>query len=139
MAFFNKIGKKIGDVAGSAADKAKDLAETTKLNNAISSEEKQINQYYLEIGKTIFELEKNNSDSPVAEQIKKILTSQHTIAEIRNRIAEIKEDKDEQPASDQSQTVENSVSVQNICPSCQTENPESSKFCRNCGAPLSGQ
>ena len=136
MAFFDKIGKKIGDVAGTAADKAKDLAETTKLNAAISSEEKQIDQYYLEIGKVMYEREKDNPDSPVAEQIKKILTSQQSIAEFKNKIAEIKEDRDVQPASDMPPTVENNANLQNTCPQCQTENSVSSKFCRNCGAPL---
>ncbi|HHZ00872.1 MAG TPA: hypothetical protein GYA03_07225 [Tissierellia bacterium] len=44
MAFLNKIGKVIGEAAGTATEKAKDFAETTKLKNAISAEEKQINQ-----------------------------------------------------------------------------------------------
>ncbi|AGA67762.1 hypothetical protein Desdi_0208 [Desulfitobacterium dichloroeliminans LMG P-21439] len=146
MAFFDKIGKKIGDVAGTAADKAKDLAETTKLNAAISTEEKQIHQYYLEIGKTMFELEKNNPDSPVAEFVQKILASQQTIAELKDKIIEIKEDKDspkesEEPLQQNKQAVStptsgNDVGVQNICPNCQTDNPENSKFCRNCGTPL---
>lgn len=92
MAIFDKIGKKIGDVAGTAADKAKDLAETTKLNSAISVEEKIINHNYLEIGKIIFESEKDNPDSPVAEQIEKILSSQEKIAELKAKIAEIKAD-----------------------------------------------
>ncbi|NYB73258.1 hypothetical protein HZF24_03800 [Sedimentibacter hydroxybenzoicus DSM 7310] len=46
MAFLNNLGKKISDAAGTATEKAKDFAETTKLNSAISSEEKQINQYF---------------------------------------------------------------------------------------------
>jgi len=54
----------------------------------------------LEIGKGIYEQEKGNPDSPVAEQVRKILTSLQTIAELRGKIAEIKEDKDVQPTSD---------------------------------------
>ena len=38
MAFLNKIGKAIGEAAGTASEKAKDFAETTKLKNAISAE-----------------------------------------------------------------------------------------------------
>ena len=125
MTFINKLGKKIGNVAGNAADKAKDLAEITKLNASISSEEKQINQYYLEIGKIMFEHEKDNPNSPVAEQIGKILASQQTIAEIKAKIAEIKTDND--------------VSVPNTCPNCQTENSGNSKFCPNCGTPFPDQ
>ncbi len=94
MAFLDKIGKKIGDVAGSATDMAKDFAETTKLNSEISAEEKQINQWFLEIGKLIFENEKENPDSVVAELIAKIKTSQQSIEELKRKIEEIKTDND---------------------------------------------
>ncbi|WP_019227928.1 hypothetical protein [Sedimentibacter sp. B4] len=90
MAFLDKIGKKIGDVAGSATDMAKDFAETTKLNSEISAEEKQINQLFMEIGKFIFESEKDNPDSAVAELIGKIKLSQQTIEELKRKIEEIK-------------------------------------------------
>ena len=92
MAFLDKIGKKIGDVAGSATDMAKDFAETTKLNSEISAEEKQINQLFVEIGKFIFESEKENPDSIVAEFISKIKASQQTIEELKRKIEEIKAD-----------------------------------------------
>lgn len=90
MAFLEKLGKKVGDAAGSAAEKAKDFAETTKLNSAISSEEKQINQYFLEMGKIIFEQDKENPDSPVAELCSKILAAQKTIEDLKQKITEIK-------------------------------------------------
>jgi hypothetical protein len=90
MAFLDKIGKKIGDVAGSATDMAKDFAETTKLNSEISAEEKQINHLFMEIGKFIFESEKENPDSAVAELIGKIKLSQQTIEELKRKIEEIK-------------------------------------------------
>lgn len=94
MAFLDKIGKKIGDVAGSATDMAKDFAETTKLNSEISAEEKQINQLFLEIGKLIFENEKENPDSIAAEFIAKIKSSQQSIEELKRKIEEIKTDND---------------------------------------------
>lgn len=92
MSFLNNLGKKLGDVAESATDKAKDFAETSKLNSAISVEEKQITQYFLEIGKTIFEQEKYNPDSPVADLCNKISKSLQTIEELKNKITEIKLD-----------------------------------------------
>lgn len=94
MAFLDKIGKKIGDVAGSATDMAKDFAETTKLNSEISAEEKQINQWFVEIGKFIFESDKENPDSIVAELIGKIKLSQQSIEELKRKIEEIKTDND---------------------------------------------
>jgi len=92
MAFLDKLSKKIGDVAESATDKAKDFAETTKLNSAISAEEKHINQYFLDIGKLIFEQEKDNPDSPAAELISKINSALHAIEDIKSKISEIKLD-----------------------------------------------
>ena len=92
MAFLNKIGKAIGDAAGTASEKAKELAETTKLKNAVSAEEKQINQYFLEIGKYVFEEERNNPDSPLAEIFNKITDSLRNIEELKRKIAEIKLD-----------------------------------------------
>ena len=92
MAFLDKIGKAIGDAAGTASEKAKDFAETTKLNSAISTEEKQINQYFLEIGKYVFEEDKNNPESPYAEIFSKITDSLKNIEELKRKIQEIKFD-----------------------------------------------
>lgn len=92
MAFLDKLGKTIGNAAGSATEKAKDFAETTKLNSAISAEEKQINQYFLEIGKIIFEQEHENPDSPVAGLCIKIIDSKQTIEDLKQKILEIKND-----------------------------------------------
>lgn len=96
MAFLNDLGKKIGNVAGSAADKAKELAEITKLNSTISSEEKQIQQYYQEIGQLIFEQDKENPESPVAELCKKILVSQNTVEDLKLKVTDIKQNKENQ-------------------------------------------
>ncbi len=64
MAFFNDLGKKIGTAAQGAAEKAKELAEIAKLNSEISSLEKSITLSYTEIGKTYFESQKNDPQSP---------------------------------------------------------------------------
>lgn len=92
MAFLNNLGKKISEAAGTATEKAKDFAETTKLNSEISAEEKQINQYFIDIGKMIFEQERNNPDSPASELINKITNSLKTIEDIKRKIEEIKLD-----------------------------------------------
>lgn len=92
MAFFENLGKKISDVAESTADKAKDLAETAKLNLLVSAEEKKINQYFNEIGQLIFEQDKDNPDSPASGLIKKIVESEKIILDVKQKIALIKED-----------------------------------------------
>ncbi len=92
MAFLDKLGKKIGEVADTASEKAKDFAETTKLNQAISAEEKQISKYFLDLGKYVFEKEKDNPDSPIAEICNKIVSSQNEIEELKRKIMEVKAD-----------------------------------------------
>lgn len=92
MAFLDKLGKKISEVADTASDKAKDFAETTKLNQAISAEEKQINQFFLDLGKFVFENERYNPDSPVKDMCDKIIASQKNIDELRQKVREIKEE-----------------------------------------------
>jgi len=92
MAFLDKLGKTIGNVADSASEKAKDFAETTKLNSAISSEEKSINQCYIEIGKFIYEQDKDNSDSSVSHICDKISASMKNIEDLKQRIIDIKKD-----------------------------------------------
>lgn len=90
MAFLDKLGKKIGSAAGATANKAKEMAEITKLNSRRAAEEKQIEKYYTEIGKTVFELDKDNPESPVAELCAKIIFCQKNIEEFKQKVEEIK-------------------------------------------------
>jgi hypothetical protein len=90
MAFFNDLGKKIGSAAQGAAEKAKDLAEIARLNSEVSSQEKLIAQAYIEIGKKYFEAEKDNPDSPIAEQCGRITGSMLAIEELKVKIAAVK-------------------------------------------------
>jgi hypothetical protein len=131
MAFFENLGKKIGSVAETAADKANEFAEITKLNNSISSEQKQIDGLFIEIGKLIFEREKEDQDSPIAEQCRKILISQNSIAEFQSKIEQIK-GSNGQPAGNAAQA------DANYCSNCGAVIPENGKFCQSCGTPFNG-
>ena len=95
MAFLNNLGKKIGSAAEATAGKAKEVAEVTKLKSKINDEEKQIEKLYTEIGKTIFEQYNYNPDSSVAELCSKILSSQENIKELKQRIEEAKNPKEQ--------------------------------------------
>ena len=131
MAFFENLGKKIGSVAETAADKANEFAEVTKLNNSISSEQKQIDGLFIEIGKLIFEREKDDPDSPIAELCRKILINQNNIAEFQSKIDQIK-GSNGQNAGNAAQT------GVNHCASCGAVMPENGKFCQSCGTPFNG-
>lgn len=153
MTFLKNLGEKIGSAAGSAAAKAKEMAEIAKLNSAIGTEEKHINQAYLEIGKLVFELDKDNPESPVAEHCNKILAAQQSIAELRQKIAALKEDDkppvvekvEEKPilveavVVEQPQVEAQSAPARKFCPNCGAENNVNSKFCNGCGQPMNVQ
>ena len=79
MAFLDDFGKKLSTAADLAVDKAKDLAETGKLKLDVAAEEKEIQNLYVQIGKAVYHLEKDNPDSvyaaecfQIAERLKKI-------------------------------------------------------------------
>jgi len=129
MSFLNDLGKKIGGVAEVAADKAKDLAEITKLNYEISAAQKQIDNGYLEIGKQVFAQEKDNLESPVAELCGNIIAAQQTIAELDAKIKQIKSE-----AQTNANTA-SEVSSKKFCTSCGTD-VAGGKFCPGCGAPI---
>ncbi|SET11213.1 hypothetical protein SAMN05660297_01445 [Natronincola peptidivorans] len=97
MTFFNNLGKKIGSAAEATANKAKEVAEVTKLNAKITEEEKQIEKLYTEIGKAIFKSDKENPESPVAELCDKVLSAQRNIQQLKEKIEEIKVSKEKEP------------------------------------------
>ena len=128
MAFFEKLGKKIGDAAEAASDKAKDFAEITKLNNSISAAKKEIDLQLHEIGKWAFEEHKMNSDSPIALQCEKILENRKNIELYKAKIEEIKSGPElsEDPV----------VPAERFCGNCGAKVSEESKFCPECGNTL---
>ena len=60
MGFFENLGKTIGSATDTAADKAKKLAEISKLKSAVSGEEKLVERLYAEIGKKTYELDRDD-------------------------------------------------------------------------------
>lgn len=54
MAFFDKLSKTVTEVSQKTIAKAKELADTSRLNSMISEEEKVIANQYFQIGKLYF-------------------------------------------------------------------------------------
>jgi flagellar hook-length control protein FliK len=131
MSFLNDLGKKIGGAAEVAADKAKDLAEITKINYDISAVQKQMECDYAEIGKQVFALEKDDPESPVAELCAKIVNAQQTIDSLSARIAQIKAEGPQAAAPASAP-----ASGKRFCPACGAEAVGDAKFCQSCGTPI---
>ncbi|HPZ59310.1 MAG TPA: hypothetical protein PK645_02025 [Bacillota bacterium] len=92
MSFLKDLGGKIGEVASDAAEKAKELAEVTKLKSEISGENRKTQQAYIELGKIYYEKVKDEEDGPEAEYCQAIKASQETIAQLEAKIDSIKND-----------------------------------------------
>lgn len=90
MAFLKDLGSKISTVAGDAADKAKELAEITKLKTDISSEQKKIQQAFINLGKLYYEDIKNIEAGPGVEFCNEIKTAEATIADLEAKIEQVK-------------------------------------------------
>lgn len=137
MAFLDDLGKKLSTAAGAVADKTKELTEVAKLNNEISKSEKKVRNLYEEIGKTLFEQEKYNTDSPVYQHCVHILAEQQKVLELTKKIEAIKNDGVivSQPADTTVQTTVKPQDMERTCPNCGHSESEED-FCTQCGAPL---
>lgn len=90
MAFFDNLGKKIGSAAEATASKAKEVAEVTKLNSKVNEEERTVEKLYLEIGKAIYQADKDNPESVVFELLSKVTSSLNTVEQLKAKIEEVK-------------------------------------------------
>ena len=118
MAFFDNLGKKIGDTASAAVAKSKEIAETTKLNMAISSEEDAIRKNYTSIGEIYFhQISAGDLNPSECEQfIANIHASREKIEGLRRKLSEVKP----------------TIS----CPGCGKELAKTAKFCDGCGTKI---
>ena len=120
MAFFDNFGKKAKDVAGFAfdkakdvaeiaADKAKDAAQTTKLNVAISSEQRELDKNYRAIGQWFVSEFQGEAPETIRDVLAAVEQNKAKIAELEAQKAALKEDdeklsdvfsKDEEPKAE---------------------------------------
>lgn len=116
MAFFNKFKETVADTSKMVAQKAKDVAEVTKLNGQISSEEAKIKEAYLAIGKRYFE-------ENMGEVSDAYINDFTIINEAKARISELQE---------QIKTIKGVFA----CPNCGAEVSTDSAFCSSCGTKI---
>ena len=114
--FLNGIGKKLTQVGQEAATQTKIFTETAKINGIISDEEKQINNLYLQIGKSYFEA---NKDNPTAEY-GELMTG------IKDALVRVDKYKEQ---------IRNVKGVR-TCSNCGAEVANNAVFCNSCGTQL---
>lgn len=90
MEFVNKIGETITAKGKEVTNKAKDMAEIVQLKNRIRACEDTIKKNYIEIGKRYYELHASQPEEHYAEQCIAINNAQDNIANLEQRIKDIK-------------------------------------------------
>lgn len=113
MAFLDEISKKISQTSQDVVQKTKDTAESLRLSNAVSDEEKRVQSLYQEIGKRYFELYADSCAEEFATLVQDIKNAHTTIANYNDQIKRIK----------------GIVS----CPNCGSDVDRNAPFCSNCG------
>ena len=116
MAFFEDLGKKISKAGQSVVDKGKEIADITKINLAISEEEKKIEECYKKIGKLYIEKFADNAEEEFVGLVGDIHASEEKIGNMKQQIKDIK-----------------GITV---CPKCATELPADAVYCNRCGAKI---
>lgn len=111
----SKIGKYIEDGVSNVAYKSENLIEVSKVNMSISSEEKQINEICLKIGKRIYNDFKEGKieDKALKEKCEEIQHIEKNIDSLKKKMLKLKEKK--------------------ICKKCNAEMDINSSFCPKCG------
>ena len=90
MAFMEDFGKKISQSGQNAVQKAKDMADISKINSLISDEERKIRSIYLQIGKQYFDKYGAECEEDFAARVNSIIESKEKIESYQSQINEIK-------------------------------------------------
>ncbi len=116
MDFIKGLGSKISQTSQDLVSKTKEIADTTKLNGEIVTEEKNIISAYQQIGEMYFKLNSEAPEAELAEFVARVKTSMINIENLKDEIRRVKGIK--------------------LCPKCSAESGEGVDFCPKCGTKL---
>lgn len=116
MDFFNKLAETLTDTGKVVAQKAKDVAEVSKITSQISVEENRINAAYLSIGKRFYE---ENAGAVMEAYINDFSVINESKAKIQNLKEQLKQ-----------------LKGVSRCTQCGGEVPNNFAFCNYCGAKM---
>ena len=112
----NKLVETLTDTGKGVMQKAKDVAEVSKIHNQISVEESRINAAYLSIGKRFYEENAGEVMEAYIQDFSVITESKAKIQSLKEQLKQLK--------------------GMYKCPQCGAEVPANSAFCSSCGAKL---
>lgn len=116
MDFLNKVSSTITSKSKDVTKKAKEIAEIAKLTGQIAEKEESIKGAYIDLGKYVYESQKEDAPEEVAEKFAVIDATVEEIEHLKRQIRKIKGRQE--------------------CPDCGKEVSYSAAFCSYCGAKL---
>lgn len=111
----SKIGKLLEDGFSDIAYKSENFVEVSKLNMAISSEEKMIDDIYVKIGRKVYKdyKEKKINDKALIDKCEEIEAIEKDVNILKKKLLKLKDKK--------------------VCKKCGTEMERGAVFCPKCG------
>lgn len=88
--FFDKLSDALNDAANDISDKAKEYSEVSSIKGQIRSQEKVIQSTFLEIAKSYYDENKDNTEDKYYDSMKKISEAQEIVDKLNQDIANIK-------------------------------------------------
>lgn len=149
MSFFDEVGKKITDVSQETIQKTRNMADTAKMNSAISDEQQKIKFAQGEIGRIYMQKHRNDPELEVADFVSQIILAEQKIAELNRTIQELKGmsecpkckgmvDKEALfcPLCGNAMPKKEQPAVTSYCTACGAAVVEGQRFCVACGTPV---
>lgn len=116
MGFFDELSSKGSEAIQGITNKTKNMGDIVRLKSTITESEKNINQYYLQIGKLYVQSHPSDYEKQFEELINALNGSIRRIEECRKEI----------------KTLNGLIN----CPHCNAEIASTSAFCTSCGRPV---
>jgi RNA polymerase subunit RPABC4/transcription elongation factor Spt4 len=139
MEFIDKISAGLTNAGRTVSQSARNFSDTNKLRNEISTEKRNIQQKYAEIGQLYYEKFNNDPGCDFFPEVDSILTSMRRIEALEAEIQEVQNRRPELvtvPESTRDYGVKPSAMV---CMQCGQTFDASQSFCSNCGQKLTAQ
>lgn len=119
MPFFEDLGRKLSNMGQGVAQQTKNIADTSRLNGAVSERERRIAQLFQAIGQAYYQ---RHLQDPAAEEREKMEEIARLYGEIEQYQREI-----------------NQIKGLAICPTCGAGVPAQAAFCNSCGTRMPQQ
>lgn len=146
MSFFENLEKKINKAGQVVVDKANSIADSSKLNFQISSEEKALGDLYRQLGTAYYARRDQQPDEQIASLCDSIGKKLEQIASLRDAEAASRGKRLCPSCGSEcgiyqpfcyicrAELTPMSAPGMKRCPNCHQDIPEESVFCTNCGS-----